>query len=112
MIKNVRILVKMTKKFFRCTRDDRRSNYGIPYQELASQQASLLSLYLMATHRYGFFERTMQIHIKYIASLFGCLMDRLHYGQNFEKSRSRKIYYHSIQEHPKISKIAKFGCET
>ena len=50
-----------------------------------------------------------------------------HYGQNFEKSwnllfaillnlfnfeKSRKIYYHSIEEHPKISKIAKFGCET
>ena len=30
-------------------------------------------------------------------------MDRLHYGQNFEKSLSGKIYYHSIEEHPKIS---------
>ena len=39
-------------------------------------------------------------------------MDRLHYGQNFEKSLNRKIYYHSIEEHPKISKIAKFCCET
>ena len=39
-------------------------------------------------------------------------MDRLHYGQNFEKSLNRKIYYHSIEEHPKISKIAEFGCET
>ena len=39
------------------------------------------------------------------------LIDRLHYGQNFEKSSNRKIYYHSIEEHPKISKIAKFGCE-
>ena len=39
-------------------------------------------------------------------------MDRLHYGQNFEKSWNMKIYRHSIVEHPKISKIAKFGCET
>ena len=38
-------------------------------------------------------------------------MDRLHDGQNFEKSLNRKIYYHSIEEHPKISKIAKFGRE-
>ena len=36
-------------------------------------------------------------------------MDRLHYGQNIEKSLNRKIYCHSIEEHPKISKIAKFG---
>ena len=39
------------------------------------------------------------------------IMDRLHYGQNFEKSSSGKIRYHSIEEHPKISKIAKFGRE-
>ena len=36
-------------------------------------------------------------------------MDRLHYGQNFE--RSGKIHDHSIEEHPKIRKIAKFGRE-
>ena len=39
-------------------------------------------------------------------------MDRFHYGQKFEKSRNRKFYYHGIEEHPEISKIAKFGCET
>ena len=39
-------------------------------------------------------------------------MDRLHCGQNFEKSGNRKIYYHSIEEHPKIGKIAKSCCET
>ena len=38
-------------------------------------------------------------------------MDRLHYGQNFEKRSNGKIQYHSIEEHPKISKIAKFGRE-
>ena len=38
-------------------------------------------------------------------------MDRLHYRQNFEKSPSGKIHYNSIEEHPKISKIAKFGRE-
>ena len=38
-------------------------------------------------------------------------MERLHYGQNFEKSLYRKIYYHSTKEHPKISKLAKFGTE-
>ena len=36
----------------------------------------------------------------------------MHYGQNFEKSLNRKTYYHSIEEHPKIRKIPKFGCET
>ena len=39
-------------------------------------------------------------------------MERLQYGKNFEKSWNRKIYLHSIEEHPKISKIAKFGRET
>ena len=38
-------------------------------------------------------------------------MDRLHYGQNIEKRSNGKIHYHSIEEHPKISKIAKFGRE-
>ena len=38
-------------------------------------------------------------------------MDRLHYGQNFEKRSNGKIQYHSIEEHPKISKTAKFGRE-
>ena len=36
-------------------------------------------------------------------------IDRLDYGQNFEKRSNGKIHYHSIEEHPKISKIAKFG---
>ena len=38
-------------------------------------------------------------------------MDRLHYGQNFEKRSNGKTHYRSIEEHPKISKIAKFGCK-
>ena len=39
-------------------------------------------------------------------------MDQFHKnGQNFEKIWNSKIHYHSIEEHPKISKIAKFGCE-
>ena len=41
----------------------------------------------------------------------GKLMDRLHYGQNFEKRSSGKFHCHSIEEHPKASKIAKFGRE-
>ena len=44
-------------------------------------------------------------------SFFRKPMDRLHHGQNFEKSWNGKIHYHSIEEHPKISKIAKFGRE-
>ena len=39
-------------------------------------------------------------------------MDRLHYGQSFEKRSNGKIHYNSIEEHPKISKLAKFGRET
>ena len=38
-------------------------------------------------------------------------MDRLHNGQNSEKFRNSKIYYHYTNEHFKLSKIAKFGCE-
>ena len=37
-------------------------------------------------------------------------IDRLHNGKNFEKFR-HKIHYHSIKEHLKVGKIAKFGCE-
>ena len=33
-------------------------------------------------------------------------------GKILKKSWNRKIYHHSIEEHPKISKIEKFGCET
>ena len=36
------------------------------------------------------------------------LMDRLHYGQNFEKNLNMKTNYHSIEEHPKISLDCKF----
>ena len=28
-----------------------------------------------------------------------------------KKNRNSKIHYHSIKEHVKLSKIAKFGCE-
>ena len=42
---------------------------------------------------------------------FFFVFNRLQYGQNFEKSSSGKIHYHSSEEHPKISKIAKFGRE-
>ena len=52
------------------------------------------------------------LHVKRLFGLPCYLMDRLHYGQNFERSLNRKTYYPSIEEHPKISKIAKFGCET
>ena len=38
-------------------------------------------------------------------------MDRLHYGQNFEKHSNGKIHNHSIKEHPEISKTATFGRE-
>ena len=39
------------------------------------------------------------------------IIDLLHYGQNIEKRSNGKINYHSIEEHPKISKISKFGHE-
>ena len=35
-----------------------------------------------------------------------CIMDKI-----FEKFRNSKIHYHSIKEHLRLSKIAKFGCE-
>ena len=35
----------------------------------------------------------------------------LTFRRNFEKIRNRQKYYHILKEHPKLSKIAKFGCE-
>ncbi len=32
-------------------------------------------------------------------------------AKNFEKFRNSKIHYHSIKEHLKLSKIAKYGSE-
>ena len=39
------------------------------------------------------------------------LMDRLPYRQKFLNDRNSKICYHSLKDHPKVSKIAKFRCE-
>ena len=38
-------------------------------------------------------------------------MDLSPFRQNFEKNRNRQKYLHSLKEHPKFTKIAKFGCE-
>ena len=38
-------------------------------------------------------------------------MDLSPFRQNFEKSRNRQKYHHSLKEHPTFTKIAKFGCE-
>ena len=38
-------------------------------------------------------------------------MDRLPYRQKFLNDRNSKICYHSLKDHPKVSKIAKFCCE-
>ena len=38
-------------------------------------------------------------------------MDRLPYRQNFLNDRNSKICHHSLKDHPKVSKIAKFRCE-
>ena len=37
-------------------------------------------------------------------------MDRLPYRQKFLNDRNSKICYHSLKDHPKVSKIAKFRC--
>jgi hypothetical protein len=36
-----------------------------------------------------------------------CTMDKI-----LKKNWNRKIHYHSIKEHPNVSKITKFACET
>ena len=33
------------------------------------------------------------------------------FRQNYENNRNRQKYHHSLKEHPKFTKIAKFGCE-
>ena len=38
-------------------------------------------------------------------------MDRLPYRQKFLNDRNSKICYHSLKDHPKVNKIAKFRCE-
>ena len=38
-------------------------------------------------------------------------MDLSPFRQNFEKNRNRQKYHHSLKDHPKFTKIAKFGCE-
>ena len=38
-------------------------------------------------------------------------MDRLPYRQKFLNDRNSKICYHSLKDHPKVSKTAKFRCE-
>ena len=37
-------------------------------------------------------------------------LDRLPYRQKFLNDRNSKICYHSLKDHPKVSKIAKFRC--
>ena len=39
------------------------------------------------------------------------VMDLSPFRQNIEKNRNRQKYLHSLKEHPKFTKIAKFGCE-
>ena len=39
------------------------------------------------------------------------VMDRLPHRQKFLNDRNSKICYHSLKDHPKVSKIAKFRCE-
>ena len=38
-------------------------------------------------------------------------MDRLPYRQKFLNDRNSNICYHSLKDHPIVSKIAKFRCE-
>ena len=35
----------------------------------------------------------------------------LPFRRNFEKIRNRQKYYYIMEEHPKLGKFAKFGCE-
>ena len=39
------------------------------------------------------------------------LMDLQPFIENFEKVRTRHIFYHSSKEHPLFSKFAEFGCK-
>ena len=41
----------------------------------------------------------------------GMPMDLSPFRRNFEKDLNRQKYQHSLKEHPKFTKIAKFGCE-
>ena len=41
--------------------------------------------------------------------IFTFQMELFPFRQNFEKQRNRQKYHHSLKEHPKFTKIAKFG---
>ena len=53
----------------------------------------------------GYHQHTEEIHQVDLA------MDRLPYRQKFLNDRNSKIRYHSLKDHPKVSKTAKFRCE-
>ena len=42
---------------------------------------------------------------------FAHAMDNLHVRLTFNLAKTNKIFYYSLKEHPKISRIAKFGGE-
>ena len=46
-----------------------------------------------------------------IADQIVLAVGNLHYSQIFDPGKTNKTFYHSLKEHVKISKIAKFGCE-
>ena len=56
------------------------------------------------------FEKAAKVFINIFKGSFK-LMDRLPYRQKFLNDRNSKICYHSLKDHPKVSKIAKFRCE-
>ena len=58
----------------------------------------------------NFFELLGSI-ILLLVSVPELTMDRLPYRQKFLNDRNSKICYHSLKDHPKVSKIAKFRCE-
>ena len=49
--------------------------------------------------------------VYYSMPWYAMVMDRLPYRQKFLNDRNSKICYHSLKDHPKVSKIAKFRCE-
>ena len=56
-------------------------------------------------------DKEKSVRESFHGTAIGVTMDLSPFRQNFEKNRNRQKYQHSLKEHPKFTKIAKFGCE-
>ena len=67
--------------------------------------------YLTVTLSHSFRHQYTQTLLRIKTDVHGTEMGNLHYRLNFDPGKTKKIVHHSLKEHVKMSKIAKFGSE-